>query len=52
MLIRYMSDGAYYEAEVKEVDILTKKGIAADSIPEDEWTQGFRVKEADDETVF
>lgn len=49
MKIRYVSDGVYYEADVREVDILTDKGLKGDSIPEEEWTQGFRFCENKEE---
>ena len=45
MKIRYVSEGVYYEAEVQEVDVLTKKGLVGEPIPEEEWTQGFRFSE-------
>lgn len=47
--IRYVSDGVYYEADVREVDILTDKGLKGDPIPEEEWSQGFRFSENEEE---
>ena len=48
MRIRYVSEGVYYEADVHEVDILTSKSLKGDPIPEEEWSQGFRFCEEDD----
>lgn len=47
MWIRYKSFGTVYDVEIDEFDILTDKGLTAESIPGEEWTQGFRFKEGE-----
>ena len=51
MIIRYVSRGVMYEAVVHEFDVLTDKGLKADPIPDEEWSQGFRFEEADNEVM-
>ena len=48
MIIRFFNYGEPYEVEVHEFDVLTDKGLKADSIPEEEWTQGFRFTESEE----
>lgn len=41
----YSEDGITVVVGATEVDIQTKHGLEGKSIPDEEWTQGFRFKE-------
>ena len=44
----YSEEGITVVVGAKEVDIETKKGLSGESIPSEEWTQGFRFKETEE----
>lgn len=41
----YSDEGVTIVVGATEVDIETKRGLIADSIPDEEWTQGFKFRE-------
>lgn len=45
----YSEDGVTVVVGAKEVDIETKHGLKGDPIPSEEWSQGFRFKELENE---
>ena len=45
----YSPDGITVVVGATEIDVQTKHGLRADSIPDEEWTQGFRFRENRDE---
>lgn len=46
-IVIYAEDGVTVVYGASAVDIETNKGLIADSIPDDEWSQGFRFTEND-----
>ena len=47
----YSDEGITIVVGAKEVEIQTNKGLSGDSIPSEEWSQGFRFKEWETENV-
>ena len=47
----YSAEGITQVIGAYEVDIETKKGLEGDPIPSEEWSQGFRFKEREEEDV-
>ena len=48
-IVIYAEDGVTVVYGATAVDVETNKGLIADSIPDDEWSQGFRFTENDNE---